>query len=337
MSHEINEFRRAAKFAVHRYPEIKAKAKDATNTDSWGPTSKQKELLSDASYDEEDRALVMRALWKRITKAEKPIHVTKSLDVLEYLVIHGPSAILSEMREKRATILGAAHHEGANRRVERLLDLVDNPSLVMAEREKAERLRMRMTETETATVPTTFMAPPPPAPAPAPPVVAATTVEKNVSPQLAPKPVTQLAPSGLAKPPTSAVIAPQMTSASPAAVKAPSPVLVLPPAPAANNNVLDDLFSAKPMEDFFTQKPVQTMPPPPPQQQQSMMQQQQAFFQPVGNHNVTPPALPLAPPTRNSVSPPPQRQLVDLDNLLTPQPVAKDTRSLKEMKSGFAF
>lgn len=58
----------------------------ATNLDPWGPTQAQMEEICKASFNYEDRRLIMRALWKRLSTAtakEWP-HIHKSLTVMEF-------------------------------------------------------------------------------------------------------------------------------------------------------------------------------------------------------------------------------------------------------------
>eukprot|EP00667_Euglena_gracilis_P017934 EG_transcript_18954 len=90
------------KAMVKGYPEIKTKVKAATNADPWGPTQQQMQEICDACHGYEDRRLIMRALWKRITTSntkEWP-HVYKSLAIFEYFLLHGPESIADEIREQ---------------------------------------------------------------------------------------------------------------------------------------------------------------------------------------------------------------------------------------------
>eukprot|EP00667_Euglena_gracilis_P025285 EG_transcript_29592 len=87
---------------VKGYPEIKAKVKVATNLDPWGPTREQMQEICEASYGYEDRRLITKALWKRITTSQSKEwpHIYKSLAVFEYLLLHGPEGIADEVREQ---------------------------------------------------------------------------------------------------------------------------------------------------------------------------------------------------------------------------------------------
>lgn len=91
---------------VKGYPEIKTKVKAATNLDPWGPTQAQMQEICDACNHYEDRRLVMRALWKRVTTSnskEWP-HVYKALAILEYLLLHGPESLEDEIRDQMGTL-----------------------------------------------------------------------------------------------------------------------------------------------------------------------------------------------------------------------------------------
>eukprot|EP00669_Euglena_mutabilis_P008233 TRINITY_DN3336_c0_g1_i1.p2 TRINITY_DN3336_c0_g1~~TRINITY_DN3336_c0_g1_i1.p2 ORF type:complete len:433 (+),score=46.41 TRINITY_DN3336_c0_g1_i1:160-1299(+) len=62
--------------------------------------------ICDACNHYEDRRLVMRALWKRVTTSnskEWP-HVYKALAILEYLLLHGPESLEDEIRDQMGTL-----------------------------------------------------------------------------------------------------------------------------------------------------------------------------------------------------------------------------------------
>eukprot|EP00668_Euglena_longa_P003144 GGOE01003674.1.p1 GENE.GGOE01003674.1~~GGOE01003674.1.p1 ORF type:complete len:454 (-),score=99.62 GGOE01003674.1:216-1403(-) len=58
--------------------------------------------ICEASFGYEDRRLITRALWKRITTSQSKEwpHIYKSLAVFEYLLLHGPESIADEVREQ---------------------------------------------------------------------------------------------------------------------------------------------------------------------------------------------------------------------------------------------
>eukprot|EP00760_Papus_ankaliazontas_P003490 PhM_4_TR11617/c1_g1_i1/m.9786/K12471/EPN; epsin len=314
--HELNNFRRAIKFGVHRYPEIKVKAKDATNTDSWGPSTEQKNILSDACYDDADREIVLRALLKRIRKAEKPIHVSKALDCLCHIVTYGPFQAYEEIKKNRSIIVNlslvtpaastspsssGSHQSVINMRMERLLELLDNPHMIEEARERAAQIREKLE-------------------APA-------AVSSSASPVPSVSPEPSRASSGPTTPTTEMSVTPTPTTTVNKPVSPPSAPACPPPPPPApkaappttttTTTALDDVFS-QPIT-FVQQQPVTTVsfgamnppssPPPPPV------------------HPQQPPAADVS-----SASNAPPKTLVDLDNLFGPSAPRRDVRSLNEMR-----
>eukprot|EP01002_Notosolenus_urceolatus_P000527 NODE_1128_length_1564_cov_12.046205_g931_i0.p1 GENE.NODE_1128_length_1564_cov_12.046205_g931_i0~~NODE_1128_length_1564_cov_12.046205_g931_i0.p1 ORF type:complete len:481 (+),score=65.40 NODE_1128_length_1564_cov_12.046205_g931_i0:73-1515(+) len=89
----------AAKAAIYNYPEIKTKVKVATNTDPWGPTTQQMQEICNASFNYEDKRLIMRALFKRLTLSDPKDwrHILKALTVIEFLLINGPDSIVTDV------------------------------------------------------------------------------------------------------------------------------------------------------------------------------------------------------------------------------------------------
>ena len=157
---KVKDWRRQARSVIHRYPEIKQKTKDATNSDTWGPTDAQKQEIAQASFNDEDRALIMKALWKRISDtSEYWQHVYKALDVLEYLLLVDSPGIVNELRFHDQMLSHLVHYnhakgedsketEALNDKVriksKRLLNLVANAELLSTEREKLRLIMERL-------------------------------------------------------------------------------------------------------------------------------------------------------------------------------------------------
>lgn len=155
----LKEFARGAKATVHRYPAIKERTKDATNSDPWGPTDAQKRELATAAYDDENRALIYRALFKRLTEtSDITHHVWKALDLLEFFLLMDVPNIMQELRTHGdlvfrlreycyAKLPDAEKQAAANLRIrhkaQRLLDLMNEPELLEEEREKVFRIATR--------------------------------------------------------------------------------------------------------------------------------------------------------------------------------------------------
>eukprot|EP01006_Ploeotia_vitrea_P023855 TRINITY_DN56528_c0_g2_i1.p1 TRINITY_DN56528_c0_g2~~TRINITY_DN56528_c0_g2_i1.p1 ORF type:complete len:548 (-),score=123.54 TRINITY_DN56528_c0_g2_i1:663-2306(-) len=147
------------KATVKRYPEIKTKVKVATNLDQWGPTQQQMQEICDACYHYEDKRLVMRALWKRITNSSTKewLHIYKALTIFDHLLLHGPEfAIVEEIKEQQYALKTLHDFQAVDERGKdnglaireksrRIIDLVTNASMLAEEREKANKLKARFT------------------------------------------------------------------------------------------------------------------------------------------------------------------------------------------------
>ncbi|XP_024386448.1 uncharacterized protein [Physcomitrium patens] len=76
---------------------------DATNTDEWGPTTKQMAEISKVIFNSEDYLRVVQILHNRLAlnpkKHWKQVH--KTLILLEYLLGHGPEHLVMEFREEK--------------------------------------------------------------------------------------------------------------------------------------------------------------------------------------------------------------------------------------------
>ena len=159
---KIKDLTRSARAAIHSYPEVKKKAKDATNSDNWGPTDPQKQELTEfASEDHESRALIMRALWKRIgDESQYWQHPFKAMDVFEYFLLNDVPAMREEIRQHRNLIEDLTQYSCAkdsdpamranlNQRVrvkaQRMLQLLEDDELL---EEGRARFRVMKTRTE---------------------------------------------------------------------------------------------------------------------------------------------------------------------------------------------
>mmetsp|Transcript_6766 Transcript_6766/g.21160 ORF Transcript_6766/g.21160 Transcript_6766/m.21160 type:complete len:113 (+) Transcript_6766:42-380(+) len=79
-----------SKNAVLKISEIEAKVKNATNSESWGPTGTILNEIAIATTDVEEAATILHTLWERLR--EPPSNwrkVIKALVVLEYCIKNG--------------------------------------------------------------------------------------------------------------------------------------------------------------------------------------------------------------------------------------------------------
>lgn len=157
----VRDVRRSMRAAVHSYPEAKEKAKQATNSDNWGPTFEQKqELVTICCNQREDRELVFRALWKRAhDDSDYWMHVYKALDVFEHLLIMDVPEIRASLaqHDRRLSDLltydKAEHNDPVRRsslndnvraKAKRITTLLDDASLLETERQRILLIQQKM-------------------------------------------------------------------------------------------------------------------------------------------------------------------------------------------------
>lgn len=158
----VRGLRRDIRASVHSYPEAKAKAKEATNSDAWGPSDEQKmELVALATAHHENRNFIYKAVWKRVHD-DTPywMHVHKGLSVLEYFIIFDVPEIHAQLAEHAARLThlsvsyaNATHvdpvkardlNAGVQRKAARLLELMASPELVAEEATRMKMAALRM-------------------------------------------------------------------------------------------------------------------------------------------------------------------------------------------------
>ena len=157
----MKEKMRDAKAKIHSYPEVKQRAKNASNSDPWGPSMAQKqEVAADAATDDESLALVLRALWKRVNEEDGAywMHIVKALELFEYMLIMGVRGVKVSILKHRpllhqllcynlSTESEAEKRFDTNQKViskaQRMLTLLDDNALVQQEQEKILRTAQR--------------------------------------------------------------------------------------------------------------------------------------------------------------------------------------------------
>eukprot|EP01063_Lacrimia_lanifica_P029081 TRINITY_DN437_c0_g2_i1.p1 TRINITY_DN437_c0_g2~~TRINITY_DN437_c0_g2_i1.p1 ORF type:complete len:511 (+),score=154.20 TRINITY_DN437_c0_g2_i1:66-1598(+) len=202
--HEITRKKREAWWSLVGHSDVKKATKDATNSDAWGPTVAQLKGLTAACYVTEDRAEVMHNLWKRIDEreAKKWTKVAKTLVVLEYVSLHGPEDVVTELRSGAFRLrelrkfefvdsTGEDKGESVRQKAENLLALIKDDRKFKEARERAKRTSERITSAST-TNPQHMATPPSSTKIPAGSSMAAGIV-RDVN---APSPVAPSQPSG---------------------------------------------------------------------------------------------------------------------------------------------
>eukprot|EP00906_Rhabdomonas_costata_P018024 RCo026276 len=142
--------------AVKGYPEIKTKVKLATNLEPWGPTKEQLDEITDACNHYEDKKIIMKALWKRITTSQTKEwpQIYKSLAVFEHLLLHGPESVVDDIKEQMYSLRtlhdfqyidekGQDKGHSVREKSKKLLEWVSNPSILAEEKAKSESLRKK--------------------------------------------------------------------------------------------------------------------------------------------------------------------------------------------------
>eukprot|EP00759_Apiculatamorpha_spiralis_P014420 PhF_6_TR21063/c0_g1_i1/m.30334/K12471/EPN; epsin len=145
------------KGAVYRMNETELKTDEACNDEPWGPSGKQMQDLSDASYDRPLREDILRVLFKKFEQNGKHWRQCyKALLCLEFIAKNGDLRAVQEMTDQLHCFkdLAANFHykEGAQdhglavrERAKKIVELLTNNSILQAEREKAGRTKEKYT------------------------------------------------------------------------------------------------------------------------------------------------------------------------------------------------
>ncbi|CAF1152572.1 unnamed protein product [Adineta ricciae] len=101
MPYKVRELFDKATNIVMNYTETEAKVVEATNDESWGPSGKLLQELSQLSYSYEHYTELMGMLWKRCFGQDKKLwrRTYKSLLVLTYLIRNGSDKVVTSARE----------------------------------------------------------------------------------------------------------------------------------------------------------------------------------------------------------------------------------------------
>eukprot|EP01060_Flectonema_neradi_P008967 TRINITY_DN1641_c0_g1_i1.p1 TRINITY_DN1641_c0_g1~~TRINITY_DN1641_c0_g1_i1.p1 ORF type:complete len:518 (+),score=107.27 TRINITY_DN1641_c0_g1_i1:45-1598(+) len=171
MISDINKAKRELHWKLVGHSDEKKLTKDATNSESWGPSAEQLKKLTSLCYAEGTRAIVMHNLWKRIEKESEGKadgawkKLAKTLIVLEYLVLHGPEDVVLEVRSgsyKLRKLQSFKHREGSTdvgesvrTKTLNLLELIKSDDRVKSARDNAKRTANRIVGGDAASPPAT--------------------------------------------------------------------------------------------------------------------------------------------------------------------------------------
>eukprot|EP01012_Entosiphon_sulcatum_P040868 TRINITY_DN54603_c0_g1_i1.p1 TRINITY_DN54603_c0_g1~~TRINITY_DN54603_c0_g1_i1.p1 ORF type:complete len:412 (-),score=91.41 TRINITY_DN54603_c0_g1_i1:107-1342(-) len=155
--HEAKKKLYTFKATVKGYPEIKTRVKVATNLDPWGPTTEQMKEICDACHGYEDKKLIMKALWKRITTSSNKDwpHIYKALAIFEYLLLHGPESVAVDVQQQAYNLKtlhdfqsvdekGKDNGLAIREKSKKIVEWVSNTAILQEERSKATALQDRL-------------------------------------------------------------------------------------------------------------------------------------------------------------------------------------------------
>lgn len=151
MAFEIKQGIRSLKNTLMNFHPMEVKVREATSNDAWGASGTLLRTIAEASFNYEDYRIIMDTLWKRMSDSGKNYrHVYKSMQLLEYLIMHGAERCIDEAKENVNAVRTLKHFQyidesgkdqGLNIREKskKLAVLIGNDQMIAAEREKAHK------------------------------------------------------------------------------------------------------------------------------------------------------------------------------------------------------
>eukprot|EP00871_Galdieria_phlegrea_P000289 jgi/Galph1/1260/GphlegSOOS_G5923.1 len=137
--------------------DIENKVRAATSNKSWGASTSELFEISQSTFNNEEYPLVMAIVWQRLNDHGRHWrHVYKALELLRYLLMHGSSRVMDEVRDAIYHIqslqdfryIDPVTHkdEGANVRIKakQVVDLVTDERLLQEERQKSKELYLKV-------------------------------------------------------------------------------------------------------------------------------------------------------------------------------------------------
>ncbi|KPM02377.1 clathrin interactor 1-like protein [Sarcoptes scabiei] len=151
---KVREFYDKATNIIMNYTEVEAKVREATNDEAWGPTGRQMQEISQHTFTYEYYPEVMNMLWKRMLQDNtfNWRRTYKSLQLLNYLVIHGSERVVTSAREHIYDLRRLENYtfvdetgkdQGINvrQRTKLLIDLIQDDDKIRIERKKAKQYK----------------------------------------------------------------------------------------------------------------------------------------------------------------------------------------------------
>ena len=141
---------RALKNHALSYSDVEVKVREATSNDPWScPLSLMREL-SRATHDYVDYPKLFAMLWKRLADVEHVMHVTKALQLLDFLIRHGSERFVLDVKRRQRDIAALQrykHYDQSNiddakearAKAKQVHELLANETRLQAERQAAEK------------------------------------------------------------------------------------------------------------------------------------------------------------------------------------------------------
>lgn len=145
---------RAIKNHALSYSDVEVKVREATSNDPWScPLSLQREL-SRATHDYVDYPKLFAMLWKRLADVEHVMHVTKALQLLDFLIRHGSERFVLDVKRRQRDIAALQrykHYDQSNvddakearAKAKQIHELLSNDGRLQSERQAAEKQRQQ--------------------------------------------------------------------------------------------------------------------------------------------------------------------------------------------------
>lgn len=150
LSDSVRKFFRDTKNSVNRYSAIQILVREATSNASCGPSTDILNKIVEESDNLLSYQQLFDILWKRLTDFHYLRHVSKSLIVIEFLLLNGKESFLKDISREGDIIRRLRQYKyfedgkdigGEVRRIaSRIVQLLDDPELRRKQRSKSIRL-----------------------------------------------------------------------------------------------------------------------------------------------------------------------------------------------------
>lgn len=104
MSDKVRKMLRNAKNNWNNYSEIEILVREATSNDPWGVSSHVMQRIARESEIPANYHSMIGILWKRLVDFQHIKHVLKALNLIDYLLRHGPERFVSDVKLRMDTI-----------------------------------------------------------------------------------------------------------------------------------------------------------------------------------------------------------------------------------------